>query len=244
MERNDFAMKIMNYILIIDDNDEIKDLCHSYLDGCCSEILFAGNAIIGLDLLKKHTIDVVLVEMNIPKTNGFSFVEMAKNKYPNIRFLVMFKDVRCINFYRAINVGVFDFIEKPFVKTNFLEKIEAASKQGEGINRAQLMEHKKMLIAFRDEVLSSFEKAQGNMDVLRFDIEQIFDLKIGTEKKRLNCFLTPTEKDISEMIDGGLNAKAIAREKNRSLNTIQVHIKSIRRKLGLVKNRNEVFEEF
>lgn len=243
-------------ILIVDDEDCIRDVCKTYLSENFENIFLAGNAESGLDKLKKHSIDVVLIDINMPKMNGFDFVEIAKKKHPNIKFLLISGDVSLLNLHRSIRCGVHDFIEKPFSQTTLLDRVMIACKEelhiytnhslksviGE-INREKTLQQKNLLLDLREEVFTRVELSQGNMQVLRFDLEEMFDLKINAEKSGLMHCLTPVESKISELIDAGYSAMAISKKMNRSINTIQVHIRSIRKKFGLVKHsQNREFE--
>ena len=236
-------------ILIIDDERDIRLICSSFLANDFSTIFDAQSADEAFNILKKNTIDVAIVDINMPGTNGFDFIEIAKRKYPNTRFLIITGNQSIANLLKAIKIGVFDFIEKPFSQATLLEKVNCACKNREHlyaghslksviseINKENTTQQKALLLDLRDDIQRAINKSRGNIDLLKFDVEQLFDSRIhGQAVSHLHC-LTPTEQKISEMLVAGFTAKAISGKMNRSINTIQVHIKSMRKKLGLVKS--------
>lgn len=123
-------MKISKSILIIDDDQNIRDVAKGYLEEKFSSIFMANDALTGIDILKKNNISTVLVDINMPKISGFDFIEMTRNKYPQIKFIIITGQVSVSNLHRSIRVGAFDFIEKPFSQTSLLERVMAACKDG------------------------------------------------------------------------------------------------------------------
>lgn len=246
-------MEIIRSVLIIDDEVSLRELCHIFLRENYTHIYLAENALSGLEKLKKNKVDVVLVDVNMPQMNGFEFIEEAKKKHPAIKFILMSGNVSTLNLHRAIKAGVIDFIEKPFSRTTLLEKVEDAFKQdfhfytphslktaiGE-IHREKTIDRKALLIELRDEITEKFNYSGDNLDSLKNEIEQLLNQKINADKSDLIYFLTPTEQKISEMLDAGFSARRISKKTDRSINTIQVHIRSIRKKLGLVKSQKTI----
>jgi DNA-binding NarL/FixJ family response regulator len=242
-------METLKSVLVIDDEISMREICECYLSDHYSHVYLAEDALQGLEILKKHKVDVILVDINMPKMNGFDFIEAAKNKYPKIKFIIMSGNVSVLNLHRAIRVGVFDFLEKPFSRSTLLEKVESAFKHGlhiqaahslkmvmGEINREKAVDRKALLIELREEISNKFDSANGDIQVLKSEIEQLFNSRINADQSGLIYFLTPAERKISQMLDAGLSARTISRKMDRSLNTIQVHIRSIRKKLGLAKS--------
>lgn len=240
-------------ILIIDKDNNQIDICKCFLNEIYKDIFTANNGQTGLELLKKNNIDLVFVDIDMPIINGFEFIEIAKRTHPYVNYIIMSDEVSILMLHRAIKVGVFDYLEKPFSRTTLIEKADCSynHKQHSShsnslkmiiseINHEKSIERKAILIDLKEEISSAFKSANGNFNVAKFDIETLMESKVHSDQIELIKFLTPAERKISEMLDAGLSAKAIARKTDRSLNTIQVHIRSIRKKLGLTKSNSSI----
>ena len=62
-------------ILVVDDEKEIADLLELYLNSDGYQVCKAYNAIEGLEIMKKETIDLVLLDIMMPAMNG---IEMCR----------------------------------------------------------------------------------------------------------------------------------------------------------------------
>jgi DNA-binding NarL/FixJ family response regulator len=236
-------------ILLIDRDIATLDLCNCFLKEFYKNVSHTDCSQNGLDLLKKYKYDLVIIESRMPTIDGYDFIETGKQLSPNTHFIIMSEEVSVLLLHRAIKVGVFDYLEKPFSRTTIVEKVDSAfhhkSHQHQNttlkniiheINEEKSIEKKSLLLEIKDEISEVLKKSNGNLEVAKFDIENILDSKIHSDDTGLINFLTPTERKISDMLNAGFSARTISRKTDRSLNTIQVHIRSIRKKLGLVKH--------
>ncbi|QAZ68649.1 response regulator [Solidesulfovibrio carbinolicus] len=76
-------------VLIIDDEALLGLAAQDYLeDEGRFEAFVAQDAESGLDLLRRQAIDVCLVDLRLPGSNGIEFMLQAQDLYPALRFLV------------------------------------------------------------------------------------------------------------------------------------------------------------
>ncbi len=103
-------------ILIVDDEKLNIDLAAAYLKEECYQISFALNAQAALESVDKKEISLILLDINMPKVDGFKVCEMlksdAKTKDIPIIFLTAQTDIKFIS--RAFEIGGADYISKPF----------------------------------------------------------------------------------------------------------------------------------
>jgi diguanylate cyclase (GGDEF)-like protein len=107
-------------ILIVDDEEVNVDLASIYLQDEGYSIKTAFNAEDALRIISKHKISLILLDINMPKVDGFRLCSMLKeeNKTKDIPiiFLTAQNDINSIT--KAFEVGGSDYITKPF---NILE---------------------------------------------------------------------------------------------------------------------------
>lgn len=103
-------------ILIVDDEKLNIDLAAAYLQEEGYQISFALNAQAALESVMKKKINLILLDINMPKVDGFKVCEMLKSdektKDIPIIFLTAQTDIDFIS--RAFEIGGADYISKPF----------------------------------------------------------------------------------------------------------------------------------
>jgi twitching motility two-component system response regulator PilH len=61
-------------ILVVDDDPVGQMLMQSRLEKAGYEVLKAGNGQVGLDMTKAHKPDLIVLDVEMPEMNGFTFV--------------------------------------------------------------------------------------------------------------------------------------------------------------------------
>ena len=104
------------HILIVDDEKFNIELAAVYLKEEGYKLSFALNAKAAFESVIKHDISLILLDINMPGTDGFKVCEMlkedSKTKDIPIIFLTAQTDIEYIS--RAFEVGGIDYITKPF----------------------------------------------------------------------------------------------------------------------------------
>ena len=111
-------MKTNNHfhILIVDDEKFNIEFAAVYLKEEEYKLSFALNAKGAFEQVMKNDISLILLDINMPKTDGFELCKMlkedSKTKDIPIIFLTAQTDIKYIS--RAFEVGGVDYISKPF----------------------------------------------------------------------------------------------------------------------------------
>ena len=105
-------------ILLVDDNEWIRDSLTLYFgtEGC--HILAVETAEEGLELLKQEDWDIILTDYKLPGIDGLTFSKKIKEIRPDaIRILITaYKSKEVVS--EARSAGIQDLIDKPFtIKT-------------------------------------------------------------------------------------------------------------------------------
>jgi two-component system nitrogen regulation response regulator NtrX len=103
----------MAAILIIDDEPGIRLTLASILEDEKYLIFSAEDAKVGLEILSREAVDLVLLDVLLPKMGGMEALEKIRDEYPYVE-VVMISGHANINLaVRAVKTGAFDFLEKP-----------------------------------------------------------------------------------------------------------------------------------
>ena len=105
-------------MMLIDDDVWIRNSLDLYFKGEGVELLTLETAEEGLEVLKKISFDIMIVDYRLPGIDGLEFFKRIKTKHPDtIKILITaFKDQKVLS--ETTRVGIQGLIEKPFtVKT-------------------------------------------------------------------------------------------------------------------------------
>jgi len=103
----------MAKILIIDDDDSIRDTLTNYLKKQNYEVLSAENGAMGINLVERELPDIVITDIKMPEMNGFEVLKKVKDLDPDIHVIIItaFDDMHST--VKAMQQGAYDYIEKP-----------------------------------------------------------------------------------------------------------------------------------
>lgn len=99
-------------ILIVDDDPMAIQSLYNVLEGY-GDIRFATSGQDGLDLLQKETVDLVLLDANMPILDGYSTCRMMKRDFPDIPVMFVTASHDPSSEIQALEAGAVDFITKP-----------------------------------------------------------------------------------------------------------------------------------
>jgi len=165
-------------ILIVDDEEVIRDLCAKALEDY--RVLQAGDGEEALRLLDSHPIDLVLTDVMMPGVNGLELLQKIKHQWPTRPTIMMtgFGDRETI--LRSLKLGADDFINKPI---NLLQLRTVI---------ARALEKKELL-----EELAALKK----MDQLKNDFLGLVSHKLKTPVTVISLFIQNLARDIGDSCD-------------------------------------------
>lgn len=101
-------------ILVIDDEEVIRDSCAQALSREGHIIACAENGDTGLKVSKEFCPDVVLIDLKMPGTSGMKVLEELEISDPNVVKIVITGYATVSSAVDAMKKGAYDFIPKPF----------------------------------------------------------------------------------------------------------------------------------
>lgn len=114
-------------VLIVDDEQGIREVIKEYCLNENYEVLEAGNGIEALQVLEKNNnIDVIVLDIMMPKMDGYStLVEIRKNY--NIPVIMLSARADEYDKLQSFDLGVDDYVTKPFSPKELLARIKVVS---------------------------------------------------------------------------------------------------------------------
>jgi two-component system sensor histidine kinase/response regulator len=101
-------------VLIVDDEEAIRDSCRQVLSKSGYECHTAVDGIEGLHLAHQVDPDVVLLDLMMPGVQGLDVLEQVLRSHPNTVCIVITGYATIESAVDAIKRGAFDFLPKPF----------------------------------------------------------------------------------------------------------------------------------
>jgi two-component system chemotaxis response regulator CheY len=112
--------------LVIDDSRTVRIIIGEILREIGVEVLEAANGLEALEQMKRRPdVDLLLVDWNMPKMNGFDFVRAvrADRAYDRARILMVTSESQSAQVVKALNAGANEYLMKPFNKDVLVAKL-------------------------------------------------------------------------------------------------------------------------
>ncbi len=152
-------------ILIIDDEEIMRDVLTRLLEKEGYRVLAAGHADEGLAKLKEEPADLVLLDLMLPGKGGLPTLEELRASDPDLVVVMISAYASIENAVQATKLGAFDFVTKPFKNDELLHIIR------NGLRRRELeLENRRLRQSL--ERRYSFQNLVGKSEPMR----RIFEL--------------------------------------------------------------------
>jgi DNA-binding NtrC family response regulator len=113
-------------ILIIDDEEIIRESCRRVLGPEGYDVKTARSGTEGLKVLHGDSIDLVLTDLKMPDMDGVEVLVRIKENWPDITVIIMTGYGTVKTAVKAMKMGVFDYIEKPFSPSDLTALVSKA----------------------------------------------------------------------------------------------------------------------
>jgi DNA-binding response OmpR family regulator len=119
--------------LIIDDEEDYRLIIQEVLRGAGFEVRAAKEGVEGLDMLKRASADVVLVDWMMPKMDGEQFCRAMRSEpgLKEIPVIMLTVKQTADEELEALHFGVDDFVVKPFKAQELLARVRAVVRRAE-----------------------------------------------------------------------------------------------------------------
>lgn len=114
-------------ILIVDDEDSIRDGCHQILSRKGYEVESTGDPFHGLEMALRNVYDLILLDVRMPKMGGLEILRKLKDENSVSSRIIMITGYGTIPLaVEAMRYGAFNFLTKPYSAGDLKEAVEDA----------------------------------------------------------------------------------------------------------------------
>ena len=208
-------------ILVVEDDEQIRDGIEIYLKSQGYEVSKAGDGIEGLEVLKKEKIHLAIVDVMMPRMDGIHMVMRLRKEYdfPVIMLSAKSEEVDKI---MGLNMGADDYVTKPFQPMELLARVNS---------------HLRRYARFMQMANARDEEQNQNVYTIRG-----LELNENTREVRVDGELvkmTPIEFKILSLLirnpgrvfSAGEIYERVWNESAINTDTVMVHVRNIREKI-------------
>ena len=205
----------MNKLLIVDDEKLIRDVIKEYALNEEYLVIEASDGREAIEKTKEENPNLIILDIMMPNVDGYTALKEIR-KFSNVPCIMLSARSEEFDKLTGFNIGVDDYVTKPFSPRELIARVKAVLKRGEGLTDEFI--YKNLKIDFLGRTLSIKEK----------------QINITPKEYELLCYLIQNKK------------VAISREALLSNvwgydfygddRTIDTHIKMLRKNLGEYRN--------
>jgi DNA-binding NtrC family response regulator len=119
------GMKKKNTILVVDDEHGVRQSFNMVLKDEYN-LLLAGTGQEAIDIFTKNSVDMILLDICLPDSDGLELLEKFKEADPKTEIIMVTAVNEVQTAVRAIKLGAYEYIIKPFIVDDILTVIGRA----------------------------------------------------------------------------------------------------------------------
>ncbi|WP_090013867.1 response regulator transcription factor [Clostridium sp. DSM 8431] len=210
-------------ILIIEDEEDIRDIIYHYLKKEGYSVKEAANGYTGINTALNERIDLIILDLMLPDISGYDVCrEICKNRNIPIIMLTARNDI--VDKIRGLEIGADDYITKPFDIREVMARVSVCLRRIEGVKSIVVNEH---VIEVNSDVKINKESREV------FKSGEVIKLK----PKEYDLLLTFAENKNIVMSREKLLERVWEYDFEGGSRTVDVHVQRLRKKLDTDGNR-------
>ena len=222
----------MKKILIIEDEQAIREVVSDILSFEAFEVINASNGQEGVQLAIEESPDLIICDVIMPQVNGYEVLNQLQQNpvSKNIPFIFLTAKDSKIDMRQGMNLGADDYLTKPFTTQELLEAVncrlkkhasleEYAEKYEEAKQKlkylltydplTQCLNHLSLQKKF-NKIISSLTQDRYNhsLPIISISINNIYEIKLAQGDHITNLLLKQIAEQLKQLLEGkGLIAR-------------------------------------
>ncbi|MGM9954418.1 MAG: response regulator transcription factor [Peribacillus sp.] len=203
-------------ILIVDDEEDMRNLVEMYLLNSGYKCLQADNGRMAISLLEVHDVDLILMDIMMPELDGFSICEKIRSQSEVPIIFVSAKGEEW-DMVKGLGIGADDYLVKPFNPGELVARVGAVLRRAGKMSLKREDTNSIQLGEINVNLDSRTVSLEGKQVILTLKEFELLVFLIRHQNQALS------REQLLENIWGG--------EYGGSLRTVDTHIKTLRMKL-------------
>ncbi|MBP3038754.1 response regulator transcription factor [Bacillaceae bacterium Marseille-Q3522] len=208
----------MKTILIVDDEISIVKICQRYLESEGFQVLTEENGEAALECYRKNTVDLLIVDIMMPKMDGYTFVKHILELDENVPFLFLTALNQEKEKLYGLTLGADDFLTKPFSPRELVLRVKNILRRSSRGSEPVIL-NREPLFLDKEKRLAIINGQKLDLTIKEFDLLWL----LANEPQRVFSK--------SELLE-----KVWGYDFYGDANTINVHVHHLREKLNVGKD--------
>lgn len=211
----------MQHILIADDNRDITDILSTYSRMEGFEPVVAGDGEEAIRLFNKYEPDVVLLDVMMPKEDGYEVCRKIRSK-SNVPVILITARGEDFDKIMGLDIGADDYIVKPFSPREVMARVRAVLRRMSNTNKESTS----------DNVIS-VDNLEINLDEYTLHID---NKKVSLTKKEIETMWTLASNPNKVFTRDNLLDSLWGFDYFGDSRTVDSHIKRLRAKIDAIEH--------
>lgn len=122
-------------ILVVDDEELIRNVVKEYSNSLGYNVYEAENGMDAIEICKNHEIDIVILDIMMPKMDGYTACSKIKEIKEDLPIIMLSARKEEFDKLAGFELGVDDYMTKPFSPKELMARIKAVSKRNNLVNK-------------------------------------------------------------------------------------------------------------
>jgi len=119
------------HVLIVEDEKTLREGLVDLLEGDGHQVMVAGDGETGLEMGADPRVELVLLDLMLPKLDGISVCRRLRDSRPRLPILVLTACGAEDEKVKGLHAGADDYVTKPFGSKELLARIEALGRRSQ-----------------------------------------------------------------------------------------------------------------
>jgi DNA-binding NtrC family response regulator len=147
-------------ILIVDDEESVRDSLYNWFIEDGYRVECAENATKALSILESDNFDIVLADIKMPGMDGLEMLKRIKSLRKDSIVIIMTAFATVDTAVQALKDGAFDYVTKPFDPDDLSHLIRNASKQIVLLEENEILKEKVVTLENIEDLIGNSESMQ------------------------------------------------------------------------------------
>jgi DNA-binding response OmpR family regulator len=187
-------MRTDSRILLVEDDTSMGYLLTTLLEGEGYSVKHCVDGESGLSVYRPETFDLCILDVMMPRMDGFALARKLRDVDPNVKFLFLTARSLKEDMLQGFALGAEDYIRKPFDKEELMCRIEVMMRRQENGHTDQAVssckfsigdysfDYSKQELSYNDEIWRMTEKENEVLRLLCMNQNQILRRDEAVEK--------------------------------------------------------------
>lgn len=125
-------------VLVIEDEENIRKIISKVLSREGYHVFEASSAEEGLDIIDKNLINLIVLDLTLPKMDGYEFTKELREANIEIPILMATAHQLSIDKHKGFMAGTDDYMTKPLDMDEFVLRIKALLRRSKIVNERKI----------------------------------------------------------------------------------------------------------